>query len=80
QAELHAPLPQELPARYDPLLLQREVVIPTRVIIGLLLLYAFFSIYRALRLTLDGLLGVTRRPAEGDLSARVQVSSKYEVA
>ncbi|EGH25299.1 methyl-accepting chemotaxis protein, partial [Pseudomonas amygdali pv. mori str. 301020] len=70
----------ELDTRYDALLLQREVVIAMCVIMGLLLLYAFFSIYRALRLTIDGLLGVTRRLADGDLSARVQVSSKDEVA
>ncbi|KAA8693821.1 Methyl-accepting chemotaxis protein [Pseudomonas caricapapayae] len=80
QDEIQAALQQELDARYDALLLQREVVIAMCVIMGLLLLYAFFSIYRALRLTIDGLLGVTRRLAEGDLSARVQVSSKDEVA
>ncbi|RMS30507.1 Methyl-accepting chemotaxis protein [Pseudomonas ficuserectae] len=80
QDEIQSALQGELDTRYDALLLQREVVIAMCVIMGLLLLYAFFSIYRALRLTIDGLLGVTRRLADGDLSARVQVSSKDEVA
>ncbi|UFI45043.1 methyl-accepting chemotaxis protein [Pseudomonas savastanoi] len=80
QDEIQSALQGELDTRYSALLLQREVVIAMCVIMGLLLLYAFFSIYRALRLTIDGLLGVTRRLANGDLSARVQVSSKDEVA
>ncbi|RML38408.1 Methyl-accepting chemotaxis protein [Pseudomonas savastanoi pv. glycinea] len=80
QDEIQSALQGELDTRYSALLLQREVVIAMCVIMGLLLLYAFFSIYRALRLTIDGLLGVTRRLADGDLSARVQVSSKDEVA
>ncbi|MCJ2374071.1 methyl-accepting chemotaxis protein [Pseudomonas sp. RGM 3321] len=80
QDEIQSALQGELDTRYSALLLQREVVIAMCVIMGLLLLYAFFSIYRALRRTIDGLLGVTRRLADGDLSARVQVSSKDEVA
>ncbi|KPY20746.1 Methyl-accepting chemotaxis protein [Pseudomonas savastanoi pv. phaseolicola] len=80
QDEIQSALQGELDTRYSAQLLQREVVIAMCVIMGLLLLYAFFSIYRALRLTIDGLLGVTRRLAGGDLSARVQVSSKDEVA
>ncbi|PPS46250.1 methyl-accepting chemotaxis protein [Pseudomonas syringae] len=80
QDEIQTALQNELNTRYDALVLQREVVIAMCVIMGLLLLYAFCSIYRALRLTIDSLLGVTRRLGEGDLSARVAVVSKDEVA
>ncbi len=80
QDEIQTALQDELNSRYDALVLQREVVIAMCVIMGLLLLYAFCSIYRALRLTIDSLLGVTRRLGEGDLSARVAVVSKDEVA
>ncbi|CZT31629.1 histidine kinase, HAMP region: chemotaxis sensory transducer [Pseudomonas cerasi] len=80
QDEIQTALQDELNARYDALVLQREIVIAMCVIMGLLLLYAFCSIYRALRLTIDSLLGVTRRLGEGDLSARVTVVSKDEVA
>ncbi|MCI3948039.1 HAMP domain-containing protein [Pseudomonas syringae] len=80
QDDIQTALQNELNARYDALLIQREVVIGMCVIMGLLLLYAFFSIYRALRMAIDSLLGVTRRLAEGDLGARVQVISKDEIA
>lgn len=80
QDEIQTALQDELNTRYDALVLQREIVIAMCVIMGLLLLYAFCSIYRALRLTIDSLLGVTRRLGEGDLSARVAVVSKDEVA
>ncbi|POR70282.1 methyl-accepting chemotaxis protein [Pseudomonas syringae] len=80
QDEIQTALQNELNKRYDALVLQREIVIAMCVIMGLLLLYAFCSIYRALRLTIDSLLGVTRRLGEGDLSARVAVVSKDEVA
>ncbi|RMR33861.1 Methyl-accepting chemotaxis protein [Pseudomonas syringae pv. coriandricola] len=80
QDEIQTALQGELDARYDALLLQREVVIAMCVVMGLLLLYAFCSIYRALRVAIDSLLGVTRRLAEGDLSARAQVVSKDEIA
>ncbi|KPY28930.1 methyl-accepting chemotaxis protein [Pseudomonas syringae pv. papulans] len=80
QDEIQTALQDELNARYDALVLQREIVIAMCVIMGLLLLYAFCSIYRALRLAIDSLLGVTRRLGEGDLSARVTVVSKDEVA
>jgi len=80
QDEIQTALQDELDSRYDALLLQREIVTAMCVIMGLLLLYAFCSIYRALRMAIDGLLAVTRRLAEGDLSARVQVASKDEVA
>nr|WP_122582550.1 methyl-accepting chemotaxis protein [Pseudomonas viridiflava] len=80
QDEIQMSLQGELNARYDELLLQREIVIGMCVIMGLLLLYAFCSIYKALRLAIDGLLEVTRRLAEGDLGARVNVTSQDEVA
>ncbi|WP_024643066.1 methyl-accepting chemotaxis protein [Pseudomonas syringae] len=80
QDEIQTALQNELNTRYDALVLQREIVIAMCVIMGLLLLYAFCSIYRALRLTIDSLLGVTRCLGEGDLSARVAVVSKDEVA
>ncbi|RMS00256.1 Methyl-accepting chemotaxis protein [Pseudomonas coronafaciens pv. garcae] len=80
QDDIQIALKNELDSRYDALLLQREVVIGMCVVMGLLLFYAFLSIYRALRLAIDSLLGVTRRLADGDLSARVQVVSKDEVA
>ncbi|RMO84029.1 Methyl-accepting chemotaxis protein [Pseudomonas syringae pv. tagetis] len=80
QDEIQTALQGELDARYDALMLQREVVIAMCVVMGLLLLYAFCSIYRALRVAIDSLLGVTRRLADGDLSARAQVVSKDEIA
>ncbi|MCF5709715.1 HAMP domain-containing protein [Pseudomonas syringae] len=80
QDEIQTALQGELDSRYDALLLQREIVIAMCVIMGLLLLYAFCSIYRALRMAIDGLLEVTRRLAAGDLGARVTVSSQDEVA
>ncbi|POD74176.1 methyl-accepting chemotaxis protein [Pseudomonas syringae group genomosp. 3] len=80
QDEIQTALQGELDARYDALMRQREVVIAMCVVMGLLLLYAFCSIYRALRVAIDSLLGVTRRLAEGDLSARAQVVSKDEIA
>ncbi|CAM3359440.1 methyl-accepting chemotaxis protein [Pseudomonas floridensis] len=80
QDEIQSALQGELDSRYEALLVQRETVIAMCVIMGLLLLYAFCSIYRALRQAIDGLLEVTRRLGEGDLSARVQVGSQDEVA
>ncbi|AKT33491.1 methyl-accepting chemotaxis protein [Pseudomonas syringae pv. actinidiae] len=80
QDEIQTALQGELDARYDALLRQREVVIAMCVVMGLLLLYAFCSIYRALRVAIDSLLGVTRRLADGDLSARAQVVSQDEIA
>ncbi|EPN61224.1 methyl-accepting chemotaxis protein, partial [Pseudomonas syringae pv. actinidiae ICMP 18807] len=80
QDEIQTALQGELDARYDGLLRQREVVIAMCVVMGLLLLYAFCSIYRALRVAIDSLLGVTRRLADGDLSARAQVVSQDEIA
>ena len=80
QDEIQMSLQGELNARYDELLLRREIVIGMCVIMGLLLLYAFCSIYKALRLAIDGLLEVTRRLADGDLGARVNVTSQDEVA
>lgn len=80
QDEIQTSLQGELDTRYDALLLQREIVIGMCVIMGLLLLYAFCSIYKALRLAIDGLLDVTRRLADGDLGARVNVTSQDEVA
>ncbi|WP_164622872.1 HAMP domain-containing protein, partial [Pseudomonas viridiflava] len=80
QDEIQTSLQGELDTRYDALLLQREIVIGMCVIMGLLLLYAFCSIYKALRLAIDDLLDVTRRLADGDLSARVNVTSQDEVA
>ncbi|RMO68294.1 Methyl-accepting chemotaxis protein [Pseudomonas syringae pv. primulae] len=80
QDEIQTALQGELDARYDALLRQREVVIAMCVVMGLLLLYAFCSIYRALRVAIDSLLGVTRRLADGDLSSRAQVVSQDEIA
>ncbi|GAB0076250.1 methyl-accepting chemotaxis protein [Pseudomonas syringae pv. tomato] len=80
QDEIQTALQGELDARYDALLRQREVVIAMCVVMGLLLLYAFCGIYRALRVAIDSLLGVTRRLADGDLSARAQVVSQDEIA
>ncbi|RML91966.1 Methyl-accepting chemotaxis protein, partial [Pseudomonas savastanoi] len=80
QDEIQVALQDQLDSRYTSLLQLRQMMIAMCVIVGLLLLYAFSSIYRALRIAIDSLLGVTRRLADGDLSARVQVVSKDEVA
>ncbi|EGH05188.1 methyl-accepting chemotaxis protein, partial [Pseudomonas amygdali pv. aesculi str. 0893_23] len=80
QDEIQVALQDRLDSRYTSLLELRQMMIAMCVIVGLLLLYAFSSIYRALRIAIDSLLGVTRRLADGDLSARVQVVSKDEVA
>ncbi|POR66263.1 methyl-accepting chemotaxis protein [Pseudomonas syringae pv. syringae] len=80
QDEIQVALQDQLDSRYTSLLELRQMMIAMCVIVGLLLLYAFSSIYRALRIAIDSLLGVTRRLADGDLSARVQVVSKDEVA
>ncbi|POD00473.1 methyl-accepting chemotaxis protein [Pseudomonas avellanae] len=80
QDEIQVALQDRLDSRYTSLLQLRQMMIAMCVIVGLLLLYAFSSIYRALRIAIDSLLGVTRRLADGDLSARVQVVSKDEVA
>ncbi|AVB17604.1 methyl-accepting chemotaxis protein (plasmid) [Pseudomonas amygdali pv. morsprunorum] len=80
QDEIQVALQDQLNSRYTSLLELRHMMIAMCVIVGLLLLYAFSSIYRALRIAIDSLLGVTRRLADGDLSARVQVVSKDEVA
>ncbi|GAO93079.1 methyl-accepting chemotaxis protein [Pseudomonas syringae pv. actinidiae] len=80
QDEIQVALQDQLNSRYTSLLELRQMMIAMCVIVGLLLLYAFSSIYRALRIAIDSLLGVTRRLADGDLSARVQVVSKDEVA
>ncbi|AHG43443.1 chemotaxis protein [Pseudomonas syringae CC1557] len=80
QDEIQFALQDELNSRYTALTKLRQMMIAMCVIVGLLLLYVFCSIYRALRIAIDSLLGVTRRLADGDLSARVQVVSKDEVA
>lgn len=59
---------------------QRQFIIGMFALVGLLLVYVFCGIYSAMRRTIQDVLLATQLIAQGDLSTRVQVRGKDEMA
>ena len=59
---------------------ERTAMLAMFAIAGLLLIYAFSGIYSAMRRAMEEMLGATRRIAQGDLTARVHIAGKDEMA
>ncbi|MCV4288035.1 methyl-accepting chemotaxis protein [Pseudomonas capsici] len=79
QEQMQASLQNQLATRLHDRNNERMFFIGLFVVLGVLLLYAFAGIYSALRSAVEELLSVTARIAQGDLTARVQVSSRDEI-
>jgi methyl-accepting chemotaxis protein len=76
QAALSAVLEQRLKDKST----DRAAMLAMFAIAGLLLIYAFSGIYSAMRRAMEDMLSATRRIAQGDLTARVNVVGKDEMA
>lgn len=59
---------------------ERTAMLAMFAIAGLLLIYAFSGIYSAMRRAMEEMLGATQRIAQGDLTARVPIAGKDEMA
>ncbi|KTC51845.1 chemotaxis protein [Pseudomonas fluorescens ABAC62] len=59
---------------------ERLLIVGMFVAVGLLLVYAFSGIYSAMRRTINDVLSATQRIGQGDLSVRIQVRGKDEMA
>ncbi|WP_439865420.1 methyl-accepting chemotaxis protein [Pseudomonas antarctica] len=59
---------------------ERLFILGMFVVLGLLLVYVFSGIYSAMRRTINDVLVATQLIAQGDLSARIQVRGKDEMA
>jgi methyl-accepting chemotaxis protein len=73
-------LHNELASREQHMSLERTIILAAFAFMGLLLIYAFCGIYSAMRGAIEEVLAATRSIAQGDLSARVKVRSKDELA
>jgi methyl-accepting chemotaxis protein len=80
QDALQATLSAELAQRLNEKSAQRTAMLAMFAITGLLLIYAFSAIYSAMRRAMEEVLTATRRIAKGDLTARVNVAGKDEMA
>ncbi|MCF7543232.1 methyl-accepting chemotaxis protein [Pseudomonas sp. P2647] len=80
QDALQAALSAVLEQRVQDKSAERTAMLAMFVIAGLLLIYAFSGIYSAMRQAMEAMLGATRRIAQGDLTARVNVTGKDEMA
>lgn len=58
----------------------RAFILAMFAFLGLLLVYVFSGIYSSMRTAIDDVLGATRLIAQGDLTARVHVRGKDEMA
>jgi methyl-accepting chemotaxis protein len=79
QEQLQQSLRNRLSERYEAKTQERNFIIGLFITVGLLLLYAFGGIYKAMRRAIDELQGVTAKIAEGDLTSRVNVASRDEI-
>jgi methyl-accepting chemotaxis protein len=59
---------------------ERTAMLAMFAIAGLLLIYAFSGIYSSMRRAMEEMLGATQRIAQGDLTARVHIAGKDEMA
>ncbi|MEO8489361.1 methyl-accepting chemotaxis protein [Pseudomonas sp.] len=59
---------------------ERQFILGMFVVLGLLLVYVFSGIYSAMRRTINDVLVATQLIAQGDLSVRIQVRGKDEMA
>lgn len=80
QDALQAALSAELERRVQDKSVDRAAMLAMFAIAGLLLIYAFSGIYSAMRQAMEAMLSATRRIAQGDLTARVNVAGKDEMA
>ncbi|SDT12089.1 methyl-accepting chemotaxis protein [Pseudomonas asplenii] len=80
QDALQQALQTTLEQRVQDKVSERTVILSTSMLLGLLLVYAFSGIYSAMRKAIHEVLAVTQRIAQGDLTARVQVQGKDEMA
>ena len=80
QDALQAVLSAELEQRVQDKSADRAAMLAMFAIAGLLLIYAFSGIYSAMRRAMEDMLSATRRIAQGDLTARVNVVGKDEMA
>jgi methyl-accepting chemotaxis protein len=80
QDALQAALSAVLEQRVKDKSAERTAMLAMFAIAGLLLIYAFSGIYSAMRRAMEDMLSATRRIAQGDLTARVNVAGKDEMA
>ncbi len=80
QDALQAALSAVLDQRVHDKSAERTAMLAMFAIAGLLLIYAFSGIYSAMRRAMEDMLSATRRIAQGDLTARVNVAGKDEMA
>ncbi|MEX6664183.1 methyl-accepting chemotaxis protein [Pseudomonas sp. W2-17] len=80
QDALQAALSAVLEQRVKDKSAERAAMLAMFAIAGLLLIYAFSGIYSAMRRAMEDMLSATRRIAQGDLTARVNVAGKDEMA
>ncbi|MEN4748879.1 methyl-accepting chemotaxis protein [Pseudomonas sp. Ps21-P2] len=80
QDALQAALSAVLEQRVKDKSAERTAMLAMFAIAGLLLIYAFSGIYSAMRRAMKDMLSATRRIAQGDLTARVNVAGKDEMA
>jgi methyl-accepting chemotaxis protein len=80
QDALQAALSTVLEQRVSDKSSERMAMLAMFAIAGLLLIYAFSGIYSAMRRAMEEMLGATRRIAQGDLTARVHIAGKDEMA
>jgi methyl-accepting chemotaxis protein len=80
QDALQAALSTVLEQRVSDKSSERVAMLAMFAIAGLLLIYAFSGIYSAMRRAMEEMLGATRRIAQGDLTARVHIAGKDEMA
>ena len=80
QDALQAALSAVLEQRVQDKSAERAAMLAMFAIAGLLLIYAFSGIYSAMRRAMEAMLSATRRIAQGDLTARVNVAGKDEMA
>lgn len=80
QDALQAALSAVLEQRVQDKSTERTAMLAMFAIAGLLLIYAFSGIYSAMRQAMEAMLSATDRIAQGDLTARVNVAGKDEMA
>lgn len=80
QDALQAALSAVLEQRVNDKSSERTAMLAMFAIAGLLLVYAFSGIYSAMRRAMEEMLGATQRIAQGDLTARVPIAGKDEMA
>ncbi len=80
QDTLQDALLDRLKDRAEAMTAERLLILGMIGVLGLLLVYAFSGIYSAMRRTINEVLMATRQIAQGDLTARIEVRGKDEMA